>query len=470
MTTPKEVIEFAKQNDAVMVDMKFIDFIGTWQHYTIPITEMTEEMLEEGRMFDGSSIRCWQTIENSDMKIMPDLSTIKMDPFYEHPTLSVICDIQDPVTGEDYSRDPRNVTKKAEKYLVSTGIGDTIYVGPEAEFFLFDDVRFAQGPEGGFYSIDSTECPWNSGAEEMGGNKAYKIGHKFGYFPSAPFDQDRDIRAEMVLTMQDMGITVEAQHHEVAPAQHEINFRFDTMLRSADMMQWYKYIVRNVAIDNGKTATFMPKPMFSDNGSGMHTHQSIWKDGQPLFAGDQYGGLSEMALYYIGGILKHAPALAAFTNPLTNSYKRLVPGYEAPINLAYSNRNRSAAVRIPVVDSPKGRRIEYRCPDSGANVYLAFPAMMMAGLDGIQNKIDPGDPMDVNIYDLPPEKLNKIGKMPSSLHEAMEALKNDHKFLLKGDVFTKDVIDYWLNWKMEEEIKAIDSRPHPHEFELYYHC
>jgi glutamine synthetase len=353
---------------------------------------------------------------------------------------------------------------------VSTGIGDTIYVGPEAEFFLFDDVRFAQGPEGGFYSIDSTECPWNSGTEEMGGNKAYKIGHKFGYFPTAPFDQDRDIRAEMVLTMQDLGLTIEAQHHEVAPAQHEINAKFDTMLKSADMMQWYKYIVRNVAIDNGKTATFMPKPMFGDNGSGMHTHQSIWKDGQPLFAGDQYGGLSEMALYYIGGILKHAPALAAFTNPLTNSYKRLVPGYEAPINLAYSNRNRSAAVRIPVVDSPKGRRIEYRCPDSGANVYLAFPAMMMAGLDGIQNKIDPGDPMDVNIYDLPPEKLNKIGKMPSSLHESLDALKNDHEFLLKGDVFTKDVIDYWLNWKMEEEVKAIDSRPHPHEFELYYHC
>ena len=470
MTTSKEVIEFAKQNDAVMVDLKFIDFIGTWQHFTIPVSEMNEEMMEEGRMFDGSSIRCWQTIDNSDMKVVPDLSTFKMDPFFEHPTLSVICDIQDPVTGENYSRDPRNVTRKAEKYLLSTGIGDTIYVGPEAEFFMFDDVRFAQGPEGGFYSIDSTECPWNSAAEEIGGNKAYKIGHKFGYFPTAPFDQDRDIRAEMVLSMQDLGLTIEAQHHEVAPAQHEIDFQFDTMLRTADMMQWYKYIVRNVAIDNGKTATFMPKPMFSDNGSGMHTHQSIWKGGEPLFAGDQYGGLSEMALYYIGGILKHAPALAAFTNPLTNSYKRLVPGYEAPINLAYSNRNRSATVRIPVVDSPKGRRIEYRCPDSGANVYLAFPAMMMAGLDGIQNKINPGDPMDVNIYDLPPEKLNKIGKMPSSLQESLEALKNDHEFLLKGDVFTKDVIDYWLNWKMEEEVKAIDSRPHPHEFQLYFHC
>ena len=297
MTTPKDVIEFAKLNDVVMVDLKFIDFLGTWQHFAVPVSELSEEMLEEGRMFDGSSIRCWQTIDNSDMKIMPDLSTFKMDPFFDHPTLSLICDIQDPVTGEDYSRDPRNVTKKAEKYLISTGIGDTIFVGPEAEFFLFDDVRFGQGPEGGFYSIDSTECPWNSGAEEMGGNKAYKIGHKSGYFPAAPFDQDRDIRAEMVLTMEDLGLTIEAQHHEVAPAQHEIDFRYDTMLKAADMMQWYKYVVRNVARENGKSATFMPKPMFADNGSGMHTHQSIWKDGQPLFAGDHYAGLSEMALY-----------------------------------------------------------------------------------------------------------------------------------------------------------------------------
>ena len=468
MTTPKEIVEFAKQNDVEMVDLKFIDFLGTWQHFTVPVSELNEEMLDEGRMFDGSSIRCWQTIDNSDMKVMPDLDTVKMDPFFEVSTMSIICDIKDPVTGEDYTRDPRSVTKKAENYLISTGIGDTIFVGPEAEFFMFDDVRYAQGPEGGFYSIDSPECPWNTGVEEVGGNKAYKIGHKSGYFPAAPFDQDRDIRAEMVLAMQELGLTIEAQHHEVAPAQHEINFKFDTMLKTADMLQHLKYVVRNVAQEYGKTATFMPKPMFGDNGSGMHTHQSIWKDGQPLFAGDQYAGLSEMALYYIGGILKHAPALAAFTNPLTNSYKRLVPGFEAPINLAYSNRNRSATIRIPVADSPKGRRIEYRCPDAGANAYFAFPAIMMAGLDGVQNKIDPGEPMDVNIYDLPPEKLNKIGKMPSSLNEALDALKNDHEFLLKGEVFTKDVIEYWLDWKMEE-VRAIDSRPHPHEFELYYH-
>ncbi|MEC8343329.1 MAG: type I glutamate--ammonia ligase, partial [SAR324 cluster bacterium] len=338
---------------------------------------------------------------------------------------------------------------------------DTAFFGPEAEFFMFDDVRYAQDAEGGFYAIDSPECPWNTGTDEPGGNKAYKYGHKLGYFPTAPFDQDRDIRAEMVLKLEEMGITVEAQHHEVAPAQHEIDIKFDTLLKTADNLQWFKYVIRNVARENGKAATFMPKPMFNDNGNGMHTHQSLWKNGQPLFAGDQYAGLSQDALYYIGGILNHAPALAAFTNPLTNSYKRLVPGFEAPINLAYSNRNRSATVRIPVVDSPKARRLEYRCPDSGANVYIAFAAMLMAGLDGIQNKIDPGDPMDVNIYDLPPEKLNKIGKMPSSLRESLDALESDNEFLLKGNVFTKDVIEYWLDYKMEEEVKAIDSRPHP---------
>ncbi len=452
MKSAKEVIDFAKKNNAVMVDLKFIDFLGTWQHFSVSISDLSEEMLEEGRMFDGSSIRCWQTIDSSDMKVMPDLSTTTMDPFYAHPTLSIICDIIDPITGEGYTRDPRSIASKAEKYLISTGIADS----------------YAQDAEGGFYAIDSPECPWNTGTDEPGGNKAYKYGHKLGYFPTAPFDQDRDIRAEMVLKLEEMGITVEAQHHEVAPAQHEIDIKFDTLLKTADNLQWFKYIIRNVARDNGKAATFMPKPMFNDNGNGMHTHQSLWKNGQPLFAGDQYAGLSQDALYYIGGILNHAPALAAFTNPLTNSYKRLVPGFEAPINLAYSNRNRSATVRIPVVDSPKARRLEYRCPDSGANVYIAFAAMLMAGLDGIQNKIDPGDPMDVNIYDLPPEKLNKIGKMPSSLRESLDALESDNEFLLKGNVFTKDVIEYWLDYKMEEEVKAIDSRPHPHEFNLYF--
>ncbi len=468
MKTAKDVIDYAKQNNVVTVDLKFIDFLGTWQHFAVPMSDLHEEMLTEGRMFDGSSIRCWQPIDNSDMKVMPDISTAIMDPFYTHPTLSIICDINDPVTGEGYTRDPRSVAKKAEQYLISTGIADTAYFGPEAEFFLFDDVRYAQDAEGGFYSIDSPECPWNTGADEPGGNKAYKTEPKLGYFPTAPFDQDRDLRAEMVLQMEALGLTVEAQHHEVAPAQHEIDIKFDTLLKTADNMQWYKYVVRNVGRAHGKAATFMPKPMFNDNGNGMHTHQSLWSAGQPIFAGDQYAGLSQTALHYIGGILRHAPALAAFTNPLTNSYKRLVPGFEAPINLAYSNRNRSATVRIPVVDSPKGRRIEYRCPDSGSNVYLAFSAMLMAGLNGIQNKIDPGEPMDVNIYDLPPERLNQIGKMPSSLHESLDALRDDQEFLLKGNVFTRDVIEYWIEYKMEEEVKSIDSRPHPHEFTLYF--
>ena len=310
MKSAKEVIDFAKKNNAVMVDLKFIDFLGTWQHFAVSISDLSEEMLEEGRMFDGSSIRCWQTIDSSDMKVMPDLSTTTMDPFYAHPTLSIICDIIDPITGEGYTRDPRNIASKAEKYLISTGIADTAFFGPEAEFFMFDDVRYAQDAEGGFYAIDSPECPWNTGTDEPGGNKAYKYGHKLGYFPTAPFDQDRDIRAEMVLKLEEMGITVEAQHHEVAPAQHEIDIKFDTLLKTADNLQWFKYVIRNVARENGKAATFMPKPMFNDNGNGMHTHQSLWKNGQPLFAGDQYAGLSQDALYYIGGILNHAPALA----------------------------------------------------------------------------------------------------------------------------------------------------------------
>ncbi|MGA1598213.1 MAG: type I glutamate--ammonia ligase [bacterium] len=463
----QEVMALAKEHNVVTVDLKFIDFLGTWQHIMFPASELGDDMLENGRMFDGSSIRCWQTINASDMKVVPDLDTAKIDPFFAQPTLSLICDIQDPVTGEGYSRDPRSIARKAQAYLASTGIADTAYFGPEAEFFIFDNVQYSHGPEGGFYSIDSTECPWNTGTDENP-NLGYKTGHKLGYFPVAPFDTQQDMRVEMVQLLEQMGIKVERHHHEVAPAQHEINYQFNTLVNSADDLQWFKYIVRNVARQNGKTATFMPKPMFNDNGSGMHTHQSLWKDGKPLFAGDAYAGLSETALYYIGGILKHAPALGAFINPTTNSYKRLVPGFEAPINLAYSARNRSATIRIPVSDSPKARRIEFRCPDAMANAYIAFSAMMMAGLDGIQNKIHPGDPMDVNIYDLPPEELDKIGRMPRNLREALESLEADHDFLLKGDVFTKDVVEYWVDYKLNEEIKQVDSRPHPHEFTLYY--
>jgi len=467
MSTAQDVIQLAKDNNAVMVDLKFIDFIGTWQHFTIPATELSEDMLEEGRMFDGSSMRAWQTIDNSDMKMVPDLSTAKMDPFYKHSTISLICNIIDPITEEPYSRDPRNVAQKAENYLATTGIGDTAYFGPEAEFFLFDNVQYDQNSGEGYYFINSKEAPWNTGASENP-NLGFKVGHKLGYFPCSPVDSERDIRAEMCLVMDSLDLKVEAQHHEVAPAQHEIDCRFDTLLKTADNMQWYKYVVKNVARNHGKTVTFMPKPMSGDNGNGMHTHQSIWDKGEPLFAGDLYGGLSEMAFYYIGGILKHAPALAAFSNPTTNSYRRLVPGFEAPINLAYSNRNRSACVRIPVVDSPKARRMEFRCPDSGANVYLAFSAMLMAGLDGIQNKIHPGEPVDTNIYDLPAEELAKIGKMPGSLEEALDALEADHDFLLKGDVFTKDVLDYWIDYKRNEEVKELAARPHPHEFTMYY--
>jgi len=469
--TPKEALKLAKENNARMVDIKFMDFIGTWQHFAIPVSELNEEIFEDGLGFDGSSIRGWQPIHASDMLVIPDSTTAVMDPFPENATLSLICNIVDPITRQAYSRDPRNIAMKAEAYLKSTGIGDTAYIGPEPEFFIFDDVRYSQGPDHGFYYIDSAEGIWNSGREECP-NLGYKPRHKEGYFPVPPTDSLEDLRAEMVLVMEQVGIAVECQHHEVATAgQGEIDMKFDTLLRMGDKLMWYKYIIKNVAKRWRKTVTFMPKPVFNDNGTGMHTHQSIWKGGKPLFAGDGYGGMSEMAMHYIGGLLKHARALNAFCNPSTNSYKRLVPGFEAPINLAYSSRNRSAAVRIPMYSpSPKAKRLELRFPDPSCNGYLAFSAMLMAGLDGIQNKIDPGEPLDKDIYGLTPEELSKVPAAAGSLEEALCALRDDHGFLLKGDVFTEDVIDTWIDYKMTNEVNEIRLRPVPHEFSLYFDC
>ena len=467
--TPKQVVEFAKENGVLMVDFKFMDFVGIWQHFTVPMSEFGEDTFEEGQGFDGSSIRGWQPIHASDMIIIPDPTTAKMDPFPAIPTLSLICDIFDPITKEDYSRDPRNIAKKAESYLKSTSLADTAFFGPEAEFFIFDDVRYDSSNNASFYSVDSSEGAWNSGREEFP-NLGYKPRHKEGYFPVAPTDSQNDLRNEMVMELQKVGIRVECQHHEVATGgQAEIDMRFSSLVDMADQLQWFKYIIRNVAHRNGKTVTFMPKPLYGDNGSGMHCHMSLWKDGTNLFAGDKYGGLSQMALYYIGGIIKHARALCAFTNPTTNSYKRLVPGYEAPVNMAYSSRNRSAALRIPMFSSnPKAKRIEYRTPDPSCNGYLAFAALLMAGLDGIENKIDPGQPLDKDIYGLSPEELATIPSAPSSLEEALKALQEDHDFLLKGDVFTPDVIEKWVEYKMEAEVNPVRMRPVPMEFELYF--
>ena len=468
--TPSEVVAFATENNVKMVDYKFLDFIGIWQHFTTPISEFSEEIFEEGLGFDGSSIRGWQPIHNSDMTLLPDAATAKIDPFPGITTLSLICNIYDPITKEGYTRDPRFIARKCEAYLKSTGFADTAYFGPEPEFFVFDDVRFSCGPNQSFYSVDSIEGAWNSGREEYP-NLGYKPGFKGGYFPVAPTDSLIDLRNEMVQVLQSVGMRIEASHHEVASGgQCEIDMRFDSLLNMADTLQWFKYIVRNVAYRNGKSVTFMPKPIFGDNGSGMHCHQSLWKDGVNLFAGDGYGGLSKMAMYYIGGIMKHAKALCAFTNPGTNSYKRLVPGYEAPVNLAYSNRNRSASLRIPVTSNPKSKRIEYRTPDPSCNGYLAFSAMVMAGLDGIENKIDPGEPLDKDIYGLSPEELKDIPNVAGSLEEALKCLKEDHAFLLKGDVFTEDVIEKWIEYKMEAEVNPVRMRPVPLEFALYYDC
>ncbi len=466
---PKDVVAFAKENKAEFVDLKFTDFPGIWQHFTIPISQFSEDIFENGLGFDGSSIRGWKAINESDMLQIPDPATARMDPFTQHPTLTMISDIVDPITRQPYERDPRQIAKKAEAYLKTTGIGDTSFFGPEAEFFIFDDIRFDQSAQHGFYYIDSIEGRWNSGRDE-GPNLGYKPRHKEGYFPVPPTDSLMDLRSEMCLEMQKVGIEVEAQHHEVATAgQCEIDMKFDTLLNMADKLMWFKYIIKNVAYRNGRTVTFMPKPLFGDNGSGMHCHQSIWKEGKPLFAGDKYGGMSEMGLHYIGGILKHAKALCAITNPTTNSYKRLVPGYEAPVNLAYSSRNRSAAIRIPMVSaSPKAKRLEARFPDPSCNGYLAFAAMMMAGVDGIKNKIDPGKPLDKNIYSLTAEELEGVPHTPGSLQESLDALKKDHEFLLAGDVFTKDVIMNWIDYKIENEIQPVALRPVPYEFALYY--
>jgi len=467
--TPKEAIKFMKDQKAVAIDFKFNDFLGIWQHFTVPPSEMEEAVFDEGLGFDGSSIRGWQPIHASDMLVVPDPTTAVMDPFCEQPTLSLICNIVDPITKEDYSRDPRNIARKAEAYLKSTGIGDVAYFGPEPEFFILDDIRYGQDQHSGYYYVDSVEGQWNTGRAE-GPNLGYKPRYKEGYFPVPPTDSQQDIRTEMVRQMEAVGIRVEKQHHEVATAgQAEIDMRFLPLVKMGDALLWYKYVCKNVARRHGKTVTFMPKPLFGDNGSGMHTHQSIWKGEKPLFAGNGYGGMSELAMHYIGGILKHAPALAAFTNPTTNSYRRLVPGFEAPVNLAYSSRNRSAAVRIPMYSpSPKAKRIEVRFPDPTCNGYLAFAAMLMAGLDGIQQRLGAGDPLDKDIYALTPEELKEVPSMPASLDAALENLKRDHEFLLAGDVFTEDVVETWIEYKLANEVNAMRLRPHPHEFHLYF--
>lgn len=467
--TPREIVALCREEGVKAVDFRFTDFLGSWQHFTIPVGKLENDVFDNGLGFDGSSIRGWQAINESDMLVMPQPETAKIDPFATLPTLSLICNIQDPISGEDYSRDPRNIARKGVNYLRSSGIADAAFFGPEAEFFIFDDVRFDQNSHEGYYHLDSVEAQWNRGRNE-GPNLGNKIRHKEGYFPVPPVDQMMDIRNEMMQCMIDCGLDVECQHHEVGTAgQAEIDLKYGELVDMADGMMLYKYIVKNVARRHNKTVTFMPKPVFADNGSGMHTHISLWKDGEPLFAGDEYAGLSDMALHAIGGILRHAPSLLAFTNPTTNSYKRLVPGYEAPVNLAYSQRNRSAACRIPMYSSsPKAKRVEFRCPDPSCNPYLAFTALLMAAIDGIQNKISPGDPLDVDIYELPPSEVEQIPKTPSSLNDALDALEEDHQFLLRGEVFTQDVINSWINYKRENEVNALRLRPHPYEFCMYY--
>ena len=468
MADAKTVLDFAKKHDAKILDLRFTDIPGLWHHVSYPIEQLTEATFEEGFGIDGSSIRAWAGIHESDMLLKPDANCHLLDPFTEVPTLVLVCDVVDPVTKQRYDRDPRYIARKAEAYLAESGIADTAYFGAEAEFFIFDNVRFDQREQYGFYYIDAEEGRWNSGRQEN--NLGYRPRYREGYFPVSPTDHYQDLRSEMMLTMQSCGMDVECHHHEVASGgQTEIDLKFDSLVRSADKMLLYKYIVKNVANRNGKTVTFMPKPIFGDNGNGMHTHQSLWKGGEPLFAGDGYAGLSQTALWYVGGLIKHGPALAAIIAPTTNSYKRLVPGFEAPVNLAYSRRNRSAACRIPMYSpSPKSKRVEFRPPDPSCNPYMAFAAMLMAGLDGIENKMDPGQPLDKDIYELEPEEISSIPSMPDSLEDALDALQRDHAFLLKGDVFTEELLRTYVDYKKSKEVDAIRLRPHPYEFALYY--
>ena len=470
--TPSEFFDFAEQHSAVQIDLKFCDIFGAWQHCSYPISVLDESIFEDGLGFDGSSIRGWQAINESDMLAVPDPATAVLDPFFAEPTVSVIAGIVDPITKQPYDKDPRGVAKKGLAYLAQTGLADRCYIGPEPEFFVFDEIRYESTERGAMYHIDSSEAAWNTGRSEEGGNLGHKVGYKGGYFPVSPSDTMHDLRTEMVREMEAVGIRIEAHHHEVGTAgQAEIDMEYADLLKMADQFMWYKYIVKNVAKRHGKTATFMAKPIFEDNGSGMHTHASLWQGDEPLMAGDGYAGMSEFGLNAIGGILKHGPALIALSNPTANSYHRLVPGFEAPVTLAMSQRNRSAACRIPMYSaSPKSKRVEFRCPDPTANGYLSFTALLMAMLDGIQNKTDPGEPLDRDIYDMTPEELAETNVAPKSLDEALEALEGDHEFLTKGDVFTDDLIGTFIEWKRTEELDQIRLRPHPYEFDLYYNA
>ncbi|MGH3666137.1 MAG: type I glutamate--ammonia ligase [Egibacteraceae bacterium] len=470
MSSPDEVLARLDDEGIQFVDLRFCDLPGLMQHFTVPVHELSEEVFSDGLGFDGSSIRGFQEIQESDMILVPDPTTAVVDPFRQHPTLNLNCFVRDPVTGESYDRDPRYLAQKAEQYLKGTGIADTAYFGPEAEFFILDDVRFDTTARSSYYYVDSVEGQWNSGKDE-GPNLGYKIRHKEGYFPLPPMDHYQDLRSEMTKVLEASGIETEVQHHEVGTAgQAEIDMRFDTLLRMSDKLMLFKYIVKSIARAYGKTATFMPKPIFGDNGSGMHTHQSLWNGDEPLFFDEQgYAQLSDTGRWYIGGLLEHAPALLAFTNPTTNSYRRLVPGFEAPVNLVYSQRNRSAACRIPLVSkSPKAKRVEFRVPDPSCNPYLAFSAMLMAGVDGVRNKTEPPDPVDKDIYELPREELLNLPSVPASLEEALAALEEDSSFLLEGGVFTEDLLETWVAYKMDGEVSQIRLRPHPHEFHLYY--